>query len=332
MRTTEELERIGKIVAGVWGAAVIGAQLLVHAGNGVGVSHFALFLVSQSWPEIVGGGVLYSGYRLTMYMARGLAAERNRWGGPRLVSALLKWPNVLAVAVCTASLVTLPVPLYYVCKARAVYWVKFSRKAYVQQYAVKIDALAGSGRIGEAAELATVVTNAPGRTTEKDYLARRIVKLKGALERSNHLVLHRATGRWNPTTQRVAFFGLAEAVRVNPQNYSAADRLKEMIRLLDTHGPMADLEALCKAGGAFDDYRGHAMSLLEAKVWWLERGSRDGCQASYKDVLDVWQLGRINCVLAWSDATRAPLHDSKSDKEVPDRDSQSCIVRERSTR
>ena len=309
MPAIDTVEKTAKVIGLIYGLAVGVAQLLIHSSSpSVKPLHFGLYLLGEMWVEVVGivlCAVCYYLFKHTVKVCTAFIAQYSDDGWVEFC----KRPSLVAplLLACLVS-VSLSVSLFYFSRARIYFWREISRKSYVESYKLKIDELASSGRVTDADALTTLVMQSLGSVSEKDYLTLRSEKLTGARRRSDQLASIRAVSRWNPVTERRVLFGLVEAVQVNPQNYAAADNLKELIKPLRKYF-QADLAVICGSKGDLSRYRGFAISLVEAHVRWLATGTEDTCLDHVDELWHFWHLDVAQNVLRRSDSTRLPLRD-----------------------
>ncbi|MDP8979471.1 MAG: hypothetical protein M3O35_02650 [Acidobacteriota bacterium] len=318
MPATEKIEKASKLVSLVYAAAVGAAQLLVASGGPGKPTHFAVYLISQTWLEVAVLAIGYAAFRIFKSLATRFRATAAGAGGQYLAPwVYLKRPRFAVPLVLSLfSAAFLCIPMYYLGKSRLYFWTRLSRKSYVETYKLRIDALAGTGRVKDAYVLARVVADTVGLSSEAEYVGTRLALLQAACARSDQLTGQQFTGPWNPVTQREAYTELVEAVRLNPQNYIAADRLKEKLRLLDGKYLKVDAEAICRSED-LRTYRGWAVSLLEATVRRLEGGPQMDCGRLLLGLRNAWGVDKAECLLRWSDSTRMPMGDDEKGPKGP---------------
>jgi hypothetical protein len=300
----KNVETYGKIVALLWGAAVFVAECIVIAERPSSVTHFALYLLGSAWVEVVFLIGVYLLYRIIRFL------------GPRIIltfrTATFGWHRktaralslAIASLLCVLLAVGLTTAVYFLATARVTFWTELTKKAYVQKYASRIDALAYSGRITDAYRLTQAVVKSLGDSSESQLLHRRLSKLQAEYLWSESLGARSSGQAWNPITQRRYFFYLVEAVRINPQNYAAADMLKKQTSQIKQFLKI-DATGICRSSGKLANFSGKATSNLEFQLRWQESGSN--CDEAESHLERAWEIASIEKILRLSEATRAPL-------------------------
>lgn len=306
MRTLEKLEKLLAIIGSIFAGSVAVAQIILLKGDRSKPTHFAIYLLSQTGPEVVLLLLL-----ILMYWAARQCIVSESVQIVRQSRLRLAVFGLVALVLLTAF----GAEIFYFARARRAFWTWISTKAYVESYKKQIDNLARTGRLKEAYDLLqTVVDTSSTAAAEKTLEARRIA-LAAALKRSDQLYDRAGTGSWNPITQRREYGELVEAVRVNPQNYQAADRLERQVKLLERSFLPRDLKTICASGGDLNNFSGYATSFIEARLRWIEQGQNPNCLNRLQDLRDAWQLDSVECILAVSSSTRTAFSENESVKQ-----------------
>jgi hypothetical protein len=316
MSTLEKVEKLLKIGGAVY-AAFVGIATFLVFKNVDDVSHFALYLVSQTWVELAAAAAVYLLVR----------AHRDRvvelWRTLRLRPYEFRGTSALGLILLVAAFAAFLAAGGRLLRARADFWGGACRAAYAYHNSVRVVILVQSGRVADAYQLARTTQNALKGAAESGYVDRRLIKLTGALQRSEQLARQVAGGAWNPISDRGAYFAIAEAVRVNPQNYGAADKLHAMLQpLVNTYLPV-DAVGICAPGFSVGNFRGRATSILEAQRRRASASREAGlpcrgdtsacgdaekrfCQIVAGELQNAWAIDLIQRTLKTSDNTRSP--------------------------
>lgn len=303
MRAIEIAKTLIKIVGTAAAVLILGARLLFPNLSGRDPAQFLpllVFLLGQASIElaaVVGLVVLGYAIRYTIWKP---GAE---YGAKR--AAL-----VVTIVLC----VTLVVPMYYFGRVRKYFWTRLARDAYALQYISRVDDLDRCKRVQDAYELANHIAVSVKGTSYESALKWRISELGLVIERADSLRSGRTAGfarAWNPVANRQAFFQLAEAVRLNPQNAAAADVLVKLVERLTGDAIKKDIEALCGAGSG-EEIRGASAPLLEMELRRVELGGAADCTAARSKLERAWALPQVGCVLAISRQARAPFDPSSA--------------------
>ena len=298
MPAVDTAANVWKVVVAVAGVAILVAQILLQTDDPGGVRQFAIYLVAHTWQEAIVVAVLYSVFWLIL---------KQRKAFPRL-ARLRRDRAAVASAVCILALgISLLWPLYLFTRARFYFWTHLTRKAYVEEHRAEVHSLLEEGRPAEAFDVATKISGAFKGTPEARYLDTAVRTLQIINERSGQLSQAApGTAGWNPISQRKLYFQVAESVRLNPQNYGAADILKEMVQKIE-NGLKIDEASICTSGGNLAAFRGWTTALVEAEARWTEAGSVEACPSVFRRrASSAWQLERARCLIAASDHTRLP--------------------------
>jgi hypothetical protein len=315
-----EPNRIGqawKAIGAVFAAAVAVSQYLLWSRNDQTPIHFAVFLVGQTWLEVlvIGGvWVLYAVAKSVVNRIKtATAGQRTSWTLAQFSSIRVLAPLVSCIALALLTINN----LLYLARARHYFWTESGRKAYVYYYTPTIDMLADSGRVTDAANLTDLVVSTLGNNSEGELLARRRRLLQGAVRRSNDLARADIQSEWNAVGDRMSYFRLLEAVRLNPENYLAADILKRRIALLSNY-LTKDAASICSARGNFGHFKGFATSYIEAVVRWSDYVSIQSCGTGQeqKAIIEAWRLQAAQCYVDISDSTKKPFSPDSSSVEL----------------
>jgi hypothetical protein len=293
----ERIDKVAALVATLLAAATGIARFLLSAAESTRVENFALYLVSQAWLD---GGLLLCLYAAYRWFRRILADVRVEYGGAAALETLIARHPVQLLLLVSAFVMLLS-PLYFLVSGRHYFWTALVQTAYVETYKERIDRLAATGKVQDASILASRVAATLGDEAEGYYLTGRVEQLQHAVDRSAALT-NDSSEAWNPITQRDRFFRLAEAIRLNPQNYVAADRLRQMLTAV-RENLQRDLDSICDKDFALNRFKGRIRSLLEAQVQRIEASSGGECLPG--PAWESWGIHTITCLLYLSDSTKA---------------------------
>jgi hypothetical protein len=303
-----KLERVGKIVGVIFTASIAVAQYLLLSRSPTKPVHFAVYLLGQAWLEffIVIFGIC--AYGLGRILMKRYGPFAFRFSPRSLINALLKPAVLIPVAISMILALITVDHLYYLFRARQFFWMTNSRKAYARQYMQTIDVMSEVGRITDALNLTDTVLESLGTNSEAAYLSERQRVLKAAVARSQQLGQVEGGASWNPVSDRASYFRLIEALRVNPQNYEAAERLRSRLSAIDRWLP-ADLHTLCASNGSIANIRVHILSFQELQFRWAQVGGQSNCDsgAAAQGLRNAWLLEDGKCLLAVSEWTKTPF-------------------------
>jgi hypothetical protein len=276
---------------------ILGARLLFPNLSGTNPAQFLpllVFLLGQASVELAAvAGLVLLGY----VIRHAIWKPGEEYGGKRAA-------QVIMIVLC----LTLVVPMYYLARARKYFWTRLARDAYALKYIARVDDLDRCKRVQDAEELANHIAVSLKGTSYEIALKARISELGLVIERAESLRGGRSVGlarAWNPVANRRAFFELAEAVRLNPQNAAAADILAKLVERLTGDAIKEDVESLCRA--APGELRGASAPLLEMELRRIELSSASDCAAARPKLERAWALPQVGCILAISRQARAPF-------------------------
>jgi hypothetical protein len=299
----ERIELLSKICTIV--LAVIGAALaVILPGSSPGRAlHFGVFLLREATLDL--GAIL--GVSFLFWMAA--------WSGwmnfPVQSKVLLRRRAWIAWFVCLILMVAIIGPIFFFVRARTYFWLRLSGRVYAEQHLKLIDDLARTGRIRQAHQTTVAAVDMMKNSEYEPYFSERVSRLSLLIERSDSLATLPSafqSSRWNPVSGREEYFRLAEAVRIDPQNYAAAEVLEEMVRTITKVATPKDERLLCGASVVGAVQRPNSVSVLEGIV--LEQNIRQagGCyKGSIPALREMWALDRVGCVLGVSRAARVPF-------------------------
>jgi hypothetical protein len=318
MGSLSKIEKIIGVLAAVYGLAAAAAQLLLLRNQGRSPVLFALFLCGQSWVEgaLLGGAVVtciickrYFGsfYNALAAISNSLRLQRSPLLSLKNLCRLLSFGLLFLFAEQTVLFI----------RYRTFFWTQVAKKAYIVHYEEIIDGLGRVGRTEDAFNLLEYIMDTSGTASESASLRTRLLQLKVIRERSKQLTRFADSGPWNPVTQRQSFFELAEAVRLDPENYEAATRLRVESNLLDQKFLPSDLQAICGSGGQLANINRFATAFLEARLFWIQEGGKPECIHALQKLRETWNLDSVGCILAVSDYTKLPYDSATSLKGEP---------------
>ncbi len=300
MRAIEIAETLIKIVGTASAVLILGARLLFPNLSGRDPAQFLpllVFLLGQASIELAAvAGLVLLGYAIRYTIWK----PGEEYGGKRAA-------QMVTVVLCA----TLLVPMYYFGRVRKYFWTRLARDAYALQYISRVDDLDRCKRVQDSHELANHIAVSVKGTSYESALKGRISELGLVIERAESLRGGRTAGfarAWNPVANRQAFFELAEAVRLNPQNAAAADMLPKLVERLTGDAIKEDVEALCGAGSG--EIRGASAPRLEMELRRVELSGVTDCGAARSKLERAWALPQVGCVLAISRQARAPFDPS----------------------
>jgi hypothetical protein len=255
-------------------------------------TRFTIYLVSRMWIEVTLIACCWCVFLMLRYAIR---LERFRGISIRPVHFLDL--RVLAAAlVILFLLLSFVPPMYYLAQSRYHFWSTQVLRSYVEGVKKKVDEQAGEGELNTALNTLTSASDVLKGTAQQDRLEGRRIKLTAAVDRSTELD-QSTTNSWNFVTERSKLFALVEAVRVNPENSSAADRLQDKLKVLRDF-LASDAQTICSLKELPADFSGRAVALIEARSLWSRYGSGDQClQHVQAELNDGWGLGPIACNL-----------------------------------
>jgi hypothetical protein len=265
-------------------------------------ANFYLFAAKESWFETMClFGVLCAfWWRTTLWSG---AMTLNTWFEKQSSDLVVR---VLLLGVIALLALRLGTDVGDVVRARHYFWTRLAAAAHSQQMVTNVEVLARSGRTRDALAAAEVSLPAVRSEYQRSRVLRRVARLKGLVERSNSLMPPDHWSHWNPVSDRPMYFELLEALRVDPQNYAAADKLREVVPNLvkDIH---EDVNTICGSSGALGNFRGRSTTYLEAKIHWMTVGGTSACRTLEDQLRAAWAVSAAWQVLSRSDTTRRPL-------------------------
>ena len=310
MRKLELIQRVFAIGASVVAVLSGLAFFVVPGADEIRFRYFGVFLLRSAIFDLAALAVaLAFGWVMLRVASRALAREFGTgipWTAPRH-RPIYVWLGLVAIA-----FVLLRKPAHQLLRARALYWTQLSRPAYATRDLARIGRLARTGRVNQAYTLASTTYRVLKDTPEEYVFAGVMESLAARLSRARTLrrELSPASARsWNPIAQRQRYFELAEAVRLNPEDYTAADALGMMRTGLMEHGIPADARALCSPTAVAPQRRTVSPLESEIRIQNLKTATEvsSGVSDCVRSLRARWELGRVGCILAISRRTRQPF-------------------------
>lgn len=211
----------------------------------------------------------------------------------------IKLRNTLATLLCLAVLLSLLVHAFFLIRARSYFWRFLLQKSYVETTIGRVDKLGDAGRIQEAYALATEAQRVLKDEADQTRITNRVLDLAARAEGSAGLSQRYRRPDpyvWNPITQRIYYFANAEALRLNPQNYQAAEVLRN---LYDRVVPemSSDIERICGNGNS--SARLQTVSALEYEIF--TSTTHGDCRSAARALVNgIWQPERVKAIMAQS--------------------------------
>jgi hypothetical protein len=210
--------------------------------------------------------------------------------------------NVVGLCVCLFIVGSLLYNGSNYLRARKHFWVDLLRQSYTEDTIGRINGRVSQGRVGDAYELAKGSLQILKGTAQEGSITNQAralgVRVEGSTRLSERYV--KLDGQdWNPLTERDFYFGNEEALRLNPQNYQAADTLTRL-RARILQAMQADTGRLCESSQvtAFE-----AVTVLE--VVRFAKPAGEGCERAAADWLNgIWSADTAARILLLSQATR----------------------------
>jgi hypothetical protein len=297
----KRLTTVATVAGLVFSAASFIAWALLPKDGSPGTKVFALYLMKEAFPDVI---VLTALYGLVRLGRRSIALRtmlRNPLTTLRAQSGGLELRQVASALLLVGVALTIVFHGFYLFKARSYYWRALVGYGYVERAAYRVDELAGSGRVVDAFRLASETNHVVGQAAGSGRLRRRLLFLQGRIERSDELYssyTNLDVQQWNPVTQDAAYFAYAEALRLNPQNYAAAEALTAMAKRLD-RDLQSDASSLCRGHGPF-----RTLSVLASEDFSVDT-SRGRCQEDATSQLSgLWKQYDVDGLLKASLRTR----------------------------
>jgi hypothetical protein len=306
----DRVEKTATLIGIFYSLVVFGSRVLTN-NEAVAESSLVFYLVRQAWIEVI---VLFGliGVLLVyrrMHFRFAPSEQTSRFPvRVRVFLAFFQWILILFLSYCAVF------SMYQFIRARHFFWTKASTRSFVEVYRERIDSLGRNGRIEDADDLINMVRNVLGRSATTAILEGRRRRIELAIKRSHILVesTEPTAGTWNPISQRSAYFKLVEAIRVDPQNLQAAERLR---RYLTGLKPLLlrDIDSICSQKGDRHTMKLLATSLDDASlIWGNASQGRRPCNTYLQDLRSSWSVSDVECLLQISDAARAPSDDERS--------------------
>jgi len=275
------------------------AALLLASSSEARRTSFTIYVISRMWVEITIVAIIWLSVMLLKALIRRMHASAVSLSLRDFLDLRL-----LLLAIIGVSIIAMYIPpLTYIGVARYRFWSSQVQRRYIEQLKGKV---AGEVRVGmldsalhTIAVGSEVLKGSSGEGSFKDITSR----LGAAVDRSKALD-DESTDAWNFVTQRERFYSLVEAVRVDPENSSAADHLTHEMRVISGY-LNDDAKGVCALQTLPATFSGKAIALVEARRLWTENeGSQLCVDQVLRELRDGWAIGPISCVLKQSDLIR----------------------------
>lgn len=289
-------ERVFKFVSLLLAIALAMAFVTLNTGDADDQKRFAVYVVSKALLDVTvlaGLGVLAwigirsKGLRSLLTKPSDVLVGAN--GGLVIRNAL-----VTVLLLCVVG--GLVLNGYFLVRARTYFWRFLLQKSYVEGTLERVDSLGHEGRIQDAYNLATKAQRVLTDKADRGRIGNRTFDLTVRVEGSRRLSQRYRRPdpvEWNPITERSYYFGNAEALRLNPQNYEAYDILANLHDRLGAEME-ADAVRLCAQGSTFQ-----TVSVLESEVFRTKAHS-DCAVHSRSFVKGIWHPDAVGALLAKS--------------------------------
>ncbi len=199
MSASDRIEQYLKLATAIFGVAVGIAQFLLLSAKADKPTHFAVYLIGQTWVE---ASILLAlwGVFLVARFVYGKIKDSLPDSNIRAFSITpgdgwLLLPVVLAIGLAGIAFDG----LYHLAKARRVFWLQTSKKAYVETYKSRIQAMAESGRIKDANDLVRLLIESLGDSSDSESLHSVKDDLEMKVQLSTHLTESGACGSVEPS-------------------------------------------------------------------------------------------------------------------------------------
>lgn len=294
-----------RIVTIVLALGSVVALLTLNSADELDLQRFKIYALSQAVLDFLA---------VSFLSVLAWIAWRSKWIRTVLSnrSAMVRSPdgdfqlrNCLTIMLALAIGMSVMCNGFFLLRARAYFWQHLVQKSYVEGTIARVDTLADAGRIGDAYTLAAQAQRVLTEEADQSRISNRSFDLTTRVEISRRLSqgqLRPDARSWNPVTQRIAYFANAEAVRLNPQNFQAAEVLAGLFDRIVV-GVQHDATQLCREDGALTF---QTVSVIEAETF---RNTIDGdCSQEALTWLEkIWQPTRITEVLSVSREVSRPV-------------------------
>jgi hypothetical protein len=303
MKIFDHAERVLKAIGLLVSAGALIALITLNTSDAEDLRRFSIYALGEAVPDLVAlvaiwfiAGLALRSKGFRALVKRPLESLRTQDGGIDL-------RNSVTTLLCLAVALSLVVHAFFLVRARAYFWRFLLEKSYVEGTIARVDKLGNAGRVQDAYALATQAQRVLKDEADQSRITNRVLDLAARVEGSRGLSQRYRRPDplvWNPITQRIYYFANAEALRLNPQNYQAAEVLRNLYDRVDTE-MSSDIDRLCD--DATTSARLQTVSVLEYETF---RSTTHGdCRSAARVLVNgIWQPEAVKTILAQSRQVR----------------------------
>jgi hypothetical protein len=315
MRRLEVIQRLLAMSASLFALLGTIAFFLVPGADELRTRHFVVFLVRSGLFELMVLAVLCALAWAALRLTRNVLAANF---SPDVPWTARQRRVVISLALLGIGAAFLAIPAYFIGRARWLYWSQLSRPAYAMRDLGRITRLARTGRTGQAYSVAATANGVLKGTPQEDLFSGLVTSLGTRMARARELKGDMSASEahmWNPLAHRQRYFELAEAIRLNPEEFAAAEALRIMRTGLIENALPADVRALCSPSAGSPQRR--TLTVLESEIRSEElKAAGSTPRATERCVNSVsapWALARVGCLLAISRRAQQPFTKTEED-------------------